>query len=310
MSAQVPPPKQQKTDSFVALNRHAWRRLERSVPPADVDWTMAMMTSYVLAANWTGDPTQTNNGLARGQLIAEFEQKEGDRRGVSRDTVHRRRRKLCDAGHIAVKSNRHTTVITVVHYDDLTRTPDTRTTESRDSSQKNANSEPIGAQPIALAHNQIDDSRTTKAGDFSQGNRDSELSGAQPNLASAHTSSRSNAVQQERTFTSEPENGSDLSAFEDEDVGELIVCMKALGWNENAGTRADLVSCLEAMEDCFENDRVPRLMDKVAEVAQSREKTDKGARIEWLLQNPGEWKNDRWITDDDALLAYEEEGSE
>ena len=156
----------QKTDSFVPLNRHACRRLENSVAPADLDWTMAMMFSYVRSANWTGNPAQTNNGLAQGQLIAETEQQEADRYGVSRQRIQRRRKKLDDAGLIKVNSDRHKTVITVLHYDDLTRTPDKRSTDFGDFSQRNADSDPYGDQPTASAINQIQDSQINRCQRF------------------------------------------------------------------------------------------------------------------------------------------------
>jgi hypothetical protein len=239
-----------KSGRYVNFNVLEWRELESRIAPHDRDWALAMMTRYVLAANWTGEKTLTNNGLARGQLIAPSSKEEGAQRGVSLQRIQRRRSKLRALELITTTTNNHETTITVNNYAALTRVP-SRSTDSGHFSQRNGDPEPERDQPNASAINQNGSSRSTDSGHFSQRNSSSEVERDQPNSATANTGTRSTTANGD-TRTSEPDTGSDspdvdaidaqLSEWDHAD--EVISLLVEYGWTDSPSNRQRLLEAI------------------------------------------------------------------
>jgi len=206
-----------KSGRYVNFNVLEWRELESRIAPHDRDWALAMMTRYVLAANWTGEKTLTNNGLARGQLIAPSSKEEGAQRGVSLQRIQRRRSKLRALELITTTTNNHETTITVNNYAALTRVP----------------------------------SRSTDSGHFSQRNSSSEVERDQPNSATANTGTRSTTANGD-TRTSEPDTGSDspdvdaidAQLLEWDHADEVISLLVEYGWTDSPSNRQRLLEAI------------------------------------------------------------------
>lgn len=266
-----------KSGRYVNFNVQEWQELESRIAPRDRDWALAMMTKYVLAANWTGQETLTNNGLARGQLIASSLKEEGAQRGVSLQCIQRRRRKLVALELITVTTDNHETTITVKDYDPLTR-GSLRSTVSSHSSQRNGFSERERDQPNVSAINQTGKSRSIDSDRSSQRNGDSGRERDQPDSANANTVKRSTTANS-NTRTSSPDSGSDeldgldvgsinahLSKWDH--VDEVISLLVEYDWTDSPSNRQRLLEAIQVHEGrCCSADGVECILWKLQDIA-------------------------------------------
>lgn len=272
-------------DNFVASNRSAWNALKDRTPKKDRDWTVSMMAEYVSSANWTGNPKLNSNDLARGQLVAPPQEQEAGDRGITRKQIRGRRALLRSRGEIAMSTDNHSTVITVVKYDEYTRTPEKGPTKNGDITERIGENGGKKGQPNAKRANQIDQKGPTKKAPITERNDDGQEKKGPTKNGKKGPFLRSTTKKEKYVRTS-------LSSFFPE-AEEIISVAEGFGWTVNSKNLENMLACLKHHQAKHgKGNGGRRLLFKARYIADG-DMDNKGARFAAFVNRPESWINDQ-----------------